>query len=56
MTRLLMYNEFERIWKEAVVAKFKVISGRSPGGTEESHEQLKSGSPSLIRDLNPVSL
>jgi hypothetical protein len=35
-----MNDEFERIWKEAVVACFKgnLLSRHSPGGTEEKHE------------------
>jgi hypothetical protein len=28
----------ERIWKEAVVAQFKVLSRHVPGGTEETRE------------------
>jgi hypothetical protein len=32
-------DELERIWKEAVVAKVKVLSQHLPGGTEESHEK-----------------
>jgi hypothetical protein len=30
----------ERMWKEAVVAKFKVLSQRLPGGIKENHEKL----------------
>jgi hypothetical protein len=33
-----MNHEFERMWKKAVVACFKVLSQPSPGGTEENHE------------------
>jgi hypothetical protein len=33
-----MNNEFERKWKEAVVAQFKVPSRHLSGGTEEKHE------------------
>jgi hypothetical protein len=33
-----MNCELERIWKEAVVASFKVQSRHLPGGTEENHE------------------
>jgi hypothetical protein len=32
--------ELERIWKEAVVAKFMVVSRHLPEGTEENHEQI----------------
>jgi hypothetical protein len=34
-----MNDELERIWKEAAVAKVKVLSQHLPGGTEESHEK-----------------
>jgi hypothetical protein len=33
-----MNNELERIWKEAVVASYKVLSQHLPGGTEKIHE------------------
>jgi hypothetical protein len=29
-----MKDELERMWKEAVMAYFKVLSRNSPGGTE----------------------
>jgi hypothetical protein len=35
-----MINKLERIWKEAAMAKFKVLSWHLPGGTEENHEKL----------------
>jgi hypothetical protein len=35
--------ELQRMWREAVVALFKVISQNFPGGTEESHENPHSG-------------
>jgi hypothetical protein len=38
--------------KEAIVAYFTVVSRHSPGGTEESHENLIQGSYSPDRDLN----
>jgi hypothetical protein len=31
-------NELERIWKEAVMACFKLLSWHMPGGTTENHE------------------
>jgi hypothetical protein len=34
-----MNYKLERIWKEATVAYFKVLSWQSPGGTEEKHEK-----------------
>jgi hypothetical protein len=36
-----MNNELERVWKEVVVAKFKILFQHLPGGTEENHEKLK---------------
>jgi hypothetical protein len=36
-------------WKEADVAQFKVLSGNSPGWTEENKETPQSGLP----DYNP---
>jgi hypothetical protein len=32
----------ESIWKEAIVAYFKVLSRHVPGGTEKNHEALQS--------------
>jgi hypothetical protein len=34
-----MIDELERIWKEAVLALFKVLSRHLSGGTEENHEE-----------------
>jgi hypothetical protein len=34
-----MINELERIWKEAVMVQFKVLSWHLPGGIEETHEK-----------------
>jgi hypothetical protein len=36
-------NELERMWKEAVVAYFKVLSLHFPGGNEENLEKPQSG-------------
>jgi hypothetical protein len=36
-------DELERMWKEAVMAYFKVLSRHFPGGTEENHEKPRSG-------------
>jgi hypothetical protein len=36
-----MNDEFQRMWKEAVVAKFIVLSRNFPGRTEENHEILR---------------
>jgi hypothetical protein len=35
-----MYDECLRMWKEAVVDKFKILSWHLPGGTEEYYEIL----------------
>jgi hypothetical protein len=39
MIARLINNELERMWKEAIVAKFKVLSRHLPGGTEENHKK-----------------
>jgi phosphoribosylpyrophosphate synthetase len=39
----LLDDEFEKVWMEAVVAYFKVVSWRLHGGTEEKHDKLQSG-------------
>jgi hypothetical protein len=36
-------DELERMWKEAVVAKFKVLSWDVPEETEETHKKSQSG-------------
>jgi hypothetical protein len=42
--RMTVNNELERMWKEAVVAQFKVLSQHLlGGGTEENHKKLQSG-------------
>jgi hypothetical protein len=33
-----MNDELEMVWKEAVVAYFKVLSRHFPGGTDENQE------------------
>jgi hypothetical protein len=38
-----MNNKLEGIWKEAVMAQFKVLSHHLPGGTEENQEKPMSG-------------
>jgi hypothetical protein len=38
-----MHSELERIWKEAAVIKFKVLSQHLPVGTQENHEKPQSG-------------
>jgi hypothetical protein len=35
-------NKLERVWQEAVVAKFQVLSRHIPEGIEENHEKLYS--------------
>jgi hypothetical protein len=37
----LINNELERILKEVVMARFKILSQHMPGGPEEYHEQLQ---------------
>jgi hypothetical protein len=36
---MIVNNELERMWKEAVVAQFKVLSGHVLGRTEECYEK-----------------
>jgi hypothetical protein len=40
---MIMNNNLERIWKEAVLAQFKVLSRHLPGSTEENHKEPQSG-------------
>jgi hypothetical protein len=40
-----MNDNLERTWKEAVGAKFKVLSRHLPGGTEEKHETPRREKP-----------
>jgi hypothetical protein len=48
-----MNDELERMWKEAVVAKFKVLLFRHfPGGTEKN-QNVSQHSLSPGRNLNP---
>jgi hypothetical protein len=46
-------DDLERMWKEAAVAKFKMLSQHLLGGAEENHENLNQDSQSPGRDLNP---
>jgi hypothetical protein len=41
--RMIVNNELESMWKEAVMAQFKVLSRHLPGGTDEIHEKPRSG-------------
>jgi hypothetical protein len=36
---MILNNELERMWKEAVVAQFNVLSHHLLGGTEEYHNK-----------------
>jgi hypothetical protein len=47
-----MNNEFEKIWKEAVVAQFKLLHQHFPGWTKENHEIQRQDSGSPGRDLH----
>jgi hypothetical protein len=49
-----VYSELEKMWKEVVMAKFKVLSWHIPGGTEEIHKNLSQDSQCPSRNLNPV--
>jgi hypothetical protein len=39
MIALLVNNELELIWREAVVEYVQIISWHLPGGTEKKHEK-----------------
>jgi hypothetical protein len=39
MTQLLINNVVESIWKEPVMADFKILSQHLPGEIEENHEK-----------------
>jgi hypothetical protein len=49
---MIVNNELERTWKEAVVAEFYVLYLHLSGGTKEYHEKPQN-SRSPGRDLNP---
>jgi hypothetical protein len=35
---MIVFDEYERIWRYAAMAYFKVLNRNSPGGTKEDHE------------------
>jgi hypothetical protein len=39
MTESLLYNELERIWKEADMAKLNVLAWYLPRGIKENHKK-----------------
>lgn len=47
-----MGSEMLRIWKEALVACFKVRPVYLSGGTQENHHGKPQGSLSAVRNLN----
>jgi hypothetical protein len=47
-----MNDELERIWKEAVMAYFKVLCRNLPRGAEENYENLMQYRRSSGLDLN----
>jgi hypothetical protein len=38
---MVVINEMEKMWREVVVAKFKVLYAHSPEGTKKIRESLK---------------
>jgi hypothetical protein len=40
--KIIANDEWERIWKEAIVEYFKVLTKHSPSGIEKNHEKHKS--------------
>lgn len=51
-TKSLINNEIKRLWKEAVMASFKVQSRVLLQNTEEKHKNFSRDSQSLGRNLN----
>jgi hypothetical protein len=53
---MMVNEELKRMWKEVVVAAFKILSRNLPVGTQESYEKPKPGSPKCPgQDSNRVS-
>jgi hypothetical protein len=48
---MIIEYDLERMWKEAAVTQFKVISQNFPGWTEEHHKTFSQDILSLDRDL-----
>jgi hypothetical protein len=46
-------NELDRVWKEAVMALFEVLSWHLPEGLRKTTKDLGQNSWSPGRDLNP---
>jgi hypothetical protein len=40
---MVVINKLERMWKEVIMAQFKVLSYDCPGGIEEDREKPQSG-------------
>jgi hypothetical protein len=51
----LLNKDLERMWKEAVLVYFEVLSRNVLGGTEENHKKSISIAGLQTRDLNPGS-
>jgi hypothetical protein len=54
--RLTLSNDLERIWKEAVVAKFEVPSRHVYGGAEENHEYRVFPSAETPTDISLIRI
>jgi hypothetical protein len=48
MVRRSVNNEFERIWKEVVMALFEVLFWELPRGTEETTKTIRIFAPAKI--------
>jgi hypothetical protein len=46
-----MNNKLEKIWKEAVIVQFIVLSQHLPGGTEEKHKKNSVRIASLFANI-----
>jgi hypothetical protein len=42
--RVIVNDEFGKMWKEVVIAYFKASFQNFPGGTEENHKHFRIGS------------
>jgi hypothetical protein len=52
---MILNYELERVWKEALVVYFNIISLNFPGGTEENHKESHSGYPVSRLKFKPMT-
>jgi hypothetical protein len=51
--RVIMNNEFRKVWMEAVIACFNVISQNFLRGTQQKQEKCSQDNWHLNQELNP---